>query len=109
MLAPSINIKQARSPSNFPGAAPISNRVTGPALCMKNTALCDLIATSENRCTNLGLQKTTHSLEKPFIEKPKTGYRFAEVALCAEHHFMGCILRFFPVVNGDDHHMRWRG
>jgi hypothetical protein len=109
MLAPSINIKQARRPGNFPGAAPISNRVTGPALCMKNTALCDLIATSENRCTNLGLQKTTHSLEKPFIEKPKTGYRFAEVALCAEHHFMGCILRFFPVVNGDDHHMRWRG
>jgi hypothetical protein len=48
MLAPSINIKQTRSTGNFPGAALMSNRVTGPTLCMKNTALCDLIATSKN-------------------------------------------------------------
>jgi hypothetical protein len=48
MLTPSVNIKQTRSPENRTGAAPINNRVTGHSLCMKNTALCDLIAASES-------------------------------------------------------------
>src|ERR1035441_210068 len=54
MLAPSINIKRARSPGHLPGAASIGNRVTGLSPCMKNTALCDLIATSEDNCTSVG-------------------------------------------------------
>jgi hypothetical protein len=48
MLAPSINIKQARSPGNLPGAAPIGNRVTGTSLCIENTALVALVASSVN-------------------------------------------------------------
>jgi hypothetical protein len=47
MLAPSINIKQTRSPGCFPGAALIGNRVTGPSLCMKNTALKELSGTTQ--------------------------------------------------------------
>jgi hypothetical protein len=109
MLAPSINIKQARSPGHLPGAALIGNCVTGPALCMKNTALCDLIATSENSCTSFRLVRTAISPGKCRVKKPEPGYGVAEVALCAEHHFMGCILRFISATNGDVHHMRCRG
>jgi hypothetical protein len=46
MLAPSINIKQACSPDRLPGTAPIGIRVTGLALCMKNTASDALLAVS---------------------------------------------------------------
>jgi hypothetical protein len=46
MLAPSINDKNARSPVHFPGAAPFGDRVSGPSLCMKNTALDALDTTS---------------------------------------------------------------
>ena len=46
MLAPSTNIKQARNPEHFAGAAPIDKRVTGLSICMKNTALGALIASS---------------------------------------------------------------
>jgi hypothetical protein len=69
MLAPSINIKQARRPGNFTGAAPISIRVTGPALCMKNTALCDLIATSENSSNSFSPEMTASPIEKRRIKK----------------------------------------
>jgi hypothetical protein len=62
MLAPSINIKQARSPGNFPGAASIGNRVTGTSLCMENTALGALIASSVN------LMCLLHRLKPAFPE-----------------------------------------
>jgi hypothetical protein len=54
MPAPAINIKQARSPGNFPGTAPDFNRVTGSSLCMKNTAFDALVAASWVRLS-LGL------------------------------------------------------
>jgi hypothetical protein len=55
---------------------------------MKNTALCDLIATSENSCTSFRLVRTAISPGKCRVKKPEPGYGVAEVALCAEHHFM---------------------
>jgi hypothetical protein len=64
MPAPTIDTKKARGPGNLPGAASIGNRLTGPTLFMKNTALDAFIAFSWN-----GL--------------------FAEAVRCAEHHLMG--------------------
>ena len=64
MLAPSINIKQARSPGLFPGTAPISNCATGLSLCMKNTALCALIASLLNRCSIVSVVELGDSLRE---------------------------------------------
>jgi hypothetical protein len=65
MLAPSINIKQARSPGLFPGAAPIAIRVTGLSLCMKNTALGALIASSVKSCSSVAVVELGDSLSVP--------------------------------------------
>jgi len=52
IAAPSVNIKQARSPGIFPEAALNGNLVTGLSLCMKNTALAALIAPLEDNFTS---------------------------------------------------------
>ena len=48
----------------IPGAAPISNRVTGLSLCMKNTAFGALIASSGNICSSFRLSNLAISLWK---------------------------------------------
>jgi hypothetical protein len=76
MLAPSINIEQARNPGHSTGAAPIGKCVTGPALCMKNTALCDLIAASEISCSSFRFAAIANSFEKRLNQEPETELLF---------------------------------
>jgi hypothetical protein len=52
MPAPSINIKQARSPGNVPGTAPFGVRITGPRSCMTNTAFDAHVARCRNSAAN---------------------------------------------------------
>jgi hypothetical protein len=105
MLAPSINIKQARSPSHLPWAAPIGKRVTGLSSCMKNTALCDLIATPENNCTSVcTAEHVNPSLGMP-VQRRTRWHKVKEMALCEEHHFMIGRLRSCHLCSGDADHI----
>ncbi len=74
--------QQARSPRHFTGAAPIDKCVTGPALCMKNTALCDLIAISENSWFSFRFAASQNPSEKPLIRSRKPSGRSGSCSLC---------------------------
>jgi hypothetical protein len=68
MPAPSIKIKQPRSPGNFPRTETICNCVTGKYVCMKNTALDGLAASS--RCCYFGRTCPADSAQKTPLYRP---------------------------------------